>query len=43
MSSPNDFDTQLIVGIELTHVAPNSIARLARQARLLGAEIVGGT
>ena len=37
---PNDFDTQLIVGIELTHVAPNSIARLARQARLLGAEIV---
>ncbi len=35
-----DFDTHLIVGVELTHVGPESIDRLARQARRLGAEIV---
>lgn len=31
---------QLIVGVELTHVAPSDIARLARRARLLGADLV---
>jgi len=35
-----DFLTMLVVGVELTHVAPASIARLACQAKGLGAEIV---
>lgn len=35
-----DFGTRLIVGVELTHVAPASIAKLARQAKDAGAEIV---
>ncbi len=35
-----DFETTLIVGVELTHIGPGSIARLARQARSLGAELV---
>jgi histidinol phosphatase-like PHP family hydrolase len=37
---PADLSTQLLVGVELTHVAPESIDRLARRARALGAEIV---
>ncbi len=35
-----DFATKLVVGVELTHVAPGSIAKLARQAKTWGAEIV---
>jgi histidinol phosphatase-like PHP family hydrolase len=35
-----DFSTHLIIGVELTHVAPASIAKLARQAKEAGAEIV---
>ncbi|MEA3408458.1 MAG: histidinol phosphate phosphatase domain-containing protein [Chloroflexota bacterium] len=35
-----DFSTELILGVELTHVAPQSIDRLARQAKDCGAEIV---
>jgi histidinol phosphatase-like PHP family hydrolase len=35
-----DFGLQLIVGVELTHVAPHSIAPLARRAKELGADIV---
>ncbi len=35
-----DFAFPVLVGVELTHVAPRSIARLARQARDAGAEIV---
>lgn len=37
---PEDFGLHLIVGIELTHVAPRSIGPLARYAKELGAEIV---
>jgi histidinol phosphatase-like PHP family hydrolase len=40
LEQPADFSTRLIVGVELTHVGPASIDRLARQARGLGAEIV---
>jgi len=35
-----DFPLQFLVGVELTHVAPFSIAPLARRARELGADIV---
>jgi len=35
-----DFGTQLLVGVEITHVAPQSIDRLARRARAMGAEVV---
>ena len=35
-----DFPLEFLVGVELTHVAPRSIALLARQARELGADIV---
>jgi len=35
-----DFDLAFIPGIELTHVAPRSIARLARRAKDLGAGLV---
>ena len=35
-----DFGIELVVGIELTHVGPQSIGRLARQAKDLGAEVV---
>jgi putative hydrolase len=35
-----DFDLAFIPGIELTHVAPHSIARLARRAKDLGAGLV---
>ncbi|MFP3895274.1 MAG: histidinol phosphate phosphatase domain-containing protein [Anaerolineales bacterium] len=35
-----DFATKLVVGVELTHVAPESIDRLARRAKDCGAEIV---
>ncbi|MGI6368202.1 MAG: histidinol phosphate phosphatase domain-containing protein [Anaerolineae bacterium] len=31
---------QLLVGVELTHVGPADIAKLARRARMLGADIV---
>jgi putative hydrolase len=37
---PHDFSTKLLVGIELTHVAPASIDPLARRAKALGAEVV---
>ena len=37
---PHDFSTHLLLGVELTHVAPSSIDKLARQAKALGAEIV---
>jgi putative hydrolase len=37
---PHDFRTHLVVGVELTHVAPSSIDKLARQGKALGAEIV---
>lgn len=40
LSQAKDFETTLIVGVELTHVAPHSIAPLARRARRAGAEIV---
>ncbi len=35
-----DFGLHLLVGVELTHVAPMSIDRLARRAKAIGAEIV---
>jgi histidinol phosphatase-like PHP family hydrolase len=35
-----DFPLEFLVGVELTHVAPDSIASLAHQARALGADIV---
>lgn len=35
-----DFALEFLVGVELTHVAPSSIAPLARRARELGADIV---
>jgi histidinol phosphatase-like PHP family hydrolase len=35
-----DFPLEFLVGVELTHVAPRSIASLARRARQLGADIV---
>jgi histidinol phosphatase-like PHP family hydrolase len=37
---PDDFPLVFLPGIELTHVAPESVAPLARQAKLLGAAIV---
>jgi len=37
---PNDWGIPLLVGVELTHVAPQSIAKLARRARTLGAEVI---
>jgi len=37
---PDDFATALLVGIELTHVAPGSIDGLACRAKELGAELV---
>jgi len=37
---PHDFGVELLVGVELTHVAPTSIAKLARQAKERGAEVV---
>lgn len=36
----HDLGLQLIVGVELTHVAPSDISRLARRAHLLGADLV---
>ncbi len=36
----DDFPLTFIVGVELTHVAPRSIAPLARQAKKLGAQLV---
>lgn len=35
-----DFPLEFLVGVELTHVAPSSIAPLARRARELGADLV---
>lgn len=35
-----DFEARLIVGVELTHVTPKSIAKLARRAKEAGAEVV---
>ncbi|MHB1293612.1 MAG: histidinol phosphate phosphatase domain-containing protein [Anaerolineae bacterium] len=37
---PEDFGTRLLVGVELTHVGPDSICRLATKAKALGAEWV---
>jgi len=39
-AQPDDFATTLLVGIELTHVAPASIDGLARRAKEIGAELV---
>jgi histidinol phosphatase-like PHP family hydrolase len=39
-AQPRDWETRLIVGVELTHVAPASIDPLARRAKRLGAELV---
>jgi putative hydrolase len=36
----HDFQTEMLIGVELTHVAPASIDVLAREARRRGAEIV---
>jgi histidinol phosphatase-like PHP family hydrolase len=36
----DDFDLAFVLGIELTHVAPHSIAPLARRAKDLGAGLV---
>jgi len=36
----NDYGLQPLVGVELTHVAPPSIARLARRAKAAGAQYV---
>jgi len=36
----DDFGLQFLVGVELTHVGPQSIAPLAAQAKSLGADIV---
>jgi putative hydrolase len=36
----HDFQTELLIGVELTHVAPASIDALAQEARRRGAEIV---
>ncbi len=35
-----DFPLRFVPGVELTHVPPRSIAKLARRAKLLGAKIV---
>jgi putative hydrolase len=37
---PHDFGLEFIIGVELTHVGPSSIDRLARQAKALGVEVV---
>jgi histidinol phosphatase-like PHP family hydrolase len=37
---PRDWPLHVLVGVELTHVGPGSIARLARQAKQAGAEMV---
>ena len=37
---PDDFAAELLVGVELTHVGPRSIDKLARRAKALGAEVV---
>ncbi|MGC9360242.1 MAG: histidinol phosphate phosphatase domain-containing protein [Anaerolineae bacterium] len=39
-AQPTDFAAALLIGIELTHVAPASIDPLARHAKDLGAEVV---
>ncbi len=36
----DDFELALLVGVELTHVAPRSIAALARRAKAAGAHLV---
>lgn len=35
-----DFGLELLIGVELTHVAPKSIAKLARHAKGLGVDLV---
>jgi putative hydrolase len=35
-----DWELEFLVGLELTHVAPASIAKLARRAKRLGADLV---
>ena len=37
---PRDFETELLVGVELTHVGPQSIDSLAQWAKAMGAEVV---
>jgi histidinol phosphatase-like PHP family hydrolase len=37
---PRDFETELLVGVELTHVGPQSIDSLAQWAKGMGAEVV---
>jgi len=36
----NDFGVTLLIGVELTHIGPPSIASLAAQAKTLGADVV---
>lgn len=36
----DDFPLKFLIGVELTHIAPSSIAPLARRAKELGADIV---
>jgi histidinol phosphatase-like PHP family hydrolase len=35
-----DFDLEVLAGVELTHVHPDSIEKMVRKARELGAEVV---
>ena len=37
---PDDFALDMLIGLELTHVAPASIAKLAQRAKALGADLV---
>lgn len=37
---PHDFALDLLIGVELTHVAPSSIGKLAQRAKALGADVV---
>ncbi len=39
-SQADDWPLTVLVGVELTHVAPGSIGKLARRARHLGADLV---
>jgi putative hydrolase len=36
----DDFGVQLLIGVEITHVAPGSIGMLARRAKTMGADLV---
>lgn len=40
VAQPRTFGVDLLIGVELTHVEPGSVAELARRAKALGAEVV---